>query len=352
VTPTVAPTATPTAAPTVAPTPGAPPPTSSGYGTGIAADDLANTQIGGTDNGPTTRVAYRFFTAGGTLTAIHPYFETGSGYSGGTGGTRRIELTTDTGTVLASTTYSGLTRFPVIPLSATIPTGAYRIVFTNIDPNAGANFVSANALFVWDVMAQPKYPGWQVLWDFGSGWQVRSRYLPILQLDGLPEGIGYMEAWQRTQPLIGGNAKVRERFTPSRSMSIGSVMVRLSRTGTGSSPLTVRLMQGSTTVASGTIPATSFPNGTPSDTSSNHNGWGTATLSASLLAGTVYDLLLTSPADTTFHAEAIREGEDYGFSAHFSEGRMQSSTDGTTFTDLPAPYGGNAGQGDLQFYFK
>jgi len=145
---------------------------------------------------------------------------------------------------------------------------------------------------------------------------------------------------------------VRERFTAGRSMSIGSVMVRLSRTGAGSSPLTVRLMQGSTTLASGAIAATTFPIGIPSNTSSNRNGWGTANLSASLVAGTVYDLLLTSPADTTFHAEAIREGVDYGFKEYFSEGRMQSSIDGTFFTDLPAPYGGNAGQGDLQFYLE
>src|SRR4029453_720813 len=162
-----------------------------------------------------------------------------------------------------------------------------------------------------------------------------------------------MEAWQTSQPAIGGNAKVRERFTPTSTVSVNSVQVRLKRDGSGSSPVTVSIMQGTTTVASGTISAGTFPVGSQCDCSGNHNGWGTVSLNATLNSGTTYDLLLTSPSDTVFRAEAIRQGSDYGFApfSYFADGRMQTSTDGTNFADLQAPYGGNAGQGDLQFWF-
>src|SRR5579859_2196830 len=79
------------------------------YGSKWAADSLANTRIGPVQ----IQGDYRFrATHTGTLAAIHTYFQTGSGYSGGTGGTYRIDLETDDGTanhfasgqVLATTT--------------------------------------------------------------------------------------------------------------------------------------------------------------------------------------------------------------------------------------------------------
>jgi hypothetical protein len=334
----------------------------------VAADTLANTQIGGTDNGPSTRVAYRFIPARATsLTAIRVYFETGSGYSGGTGGSRSVTIQTDSagkpsGTILGSAAISGTTRFLTIPIRASLVAGTpYHVVFTNTDPSPSANFVSANALYAWDLTSQPRYPGWQVLMDTGAGWVVRSRMLPILQLDDAmgSQGVGYMECWQTRQPAISGARRVREHFTVSggdRRVSEVSVRLKRDSTTTGTSPLTVRLESGGDLVATGTIPATSFPLGTQVDGPGNHNAWGTATFAApiTLVSGRTYDLVLSAPGDTVFRAMAIREGVSYSFDSdtYFADGIGQQD-DGSGWRGFDQPGGTTSStQGDVQFYFR
>ena len=114
------------------------------YGSKWAADGLANTVIGpGQIQGD-----YRFRSFHtGTLAAIHTYWQNGSGYGSGTGGTYRIDLETDDGTtnhfasghVLATTTElqpDNLFVTETFSSPATISSGVlYHIVYTNIDSN-------------------------------------------------------------------------------------------------------------------------------------------------------------------------------------------------------------------------
>ncbi|HEU4573025.1 MAG TPA: hypothetical protein VFR93_10090 [Candidatus Limnocylindrales bacterium] len=352
-TPTPKPTPTPTTAPTPTPTPTpSTAPLAAPFGMAIAADTLANTTI---DSSP---VSYRFIPhRSGTLSSIRVYFEIGSGYSGGDGGTRRVSLTTDSGSTITSTTTSGTNRFVTLPLSAPLTAGtAYRIVFTNTSSSPSSNFVSANALMTWGGGdgSQPKFAGWQVL----RGSTVRSGYLPILQLgfsDGGVDGIGYMECWQTSQPAIGGSNQVRESMTPSSTITVSQASVRLKRSNSGSSPVTVALTDAAGTVLrSGTIAASTFPVGSMVDGSGNVNAWGTAKFSSSvtLNAGTTYYLRVTSPSDTTYRAEAIRQGSSYGFSSGAYFGGVMQQNTGSGWAAVQAPYGGNGGEGDMQFYLR
>jgi hypothetical protein len=344
------------------------------YGVAINADTLANTQIGGTDNSGNTKVAYRFTPDhNGALAAIRVYFEIGSRYGGGNGGQRSVTIQSDaggkpSGTVLARTTISGNTRFRRITFtnSATLTAGVrYHVVFVNTDASPRSNFVSANALYVWDSVSpdQPMYgDDWAVLIDHGGGWSQRSNYTPILQLDysnGASDGIGYMEAWQRVQPAIGGTKKVRERFTVTGSnRTVTQVSVRLKRDGSaGSGALTVRLEDGSgNAIDEGTIPASAFPIGSQVDGSGNHNAWGTFRFSTTrtLVRGETYHLVLSAPSGTTFRAQPIREGVDYGFdpATYFADGTGQYDA-GSGWRGFDQPGGSsNSDQGDLQFYFR
>jgi hypothetical protein len=353
------------------------------YGSAIAADTLANTQVGGVNSGGfNARSAYRFRAGtSSSLTSIRIYLEDGSGYSGGNGGSLKVSVQTDDGTsahrpsgvVLASVSFqpgnpiSQRLRLVSFPAPATLRAGTlYHIVFNNVDPQPTQNFVSINGLFVWSAVTprQPKYNDldWAQLIDQGGGWVDRSRYTPILNLnyaDGRTDGVGYMEAWQKIQPAISGAHRVREHFTVGGAdRRVSSVSVRLKRDSTtsGTSPLTVRLETGGTLVAWGTVPATTFPLGTPDDGSGNHNAWGTITFASALtlVAGQTYDLVLTAPSDTVFRAMPIREGVEYSFDpdTYFADGLGQYDP-GTGWRGFDQPGGtSNSSQGDLQFYFE
>jgi len=127
------------------------------YGSKWAADSLANTRIGPVQ----VQGDYRFrATHTGTLAAIHTYFQTGTGYSGGTLGTYRIDLETDdgtpnhfaSGTVLATTTeLHPASHFVTETFSspAVISSGAlYHVVYTNIDASPAISYSSLDMLML------------------------------------------------------------------------------------------------------------------------------------------------------------------------------------------------------------
>lgn len=347
-----APTAQATAAPSNQPDPAL---VSSGmYGLGVATDTLANTT---TDQGP---VSYRFVAdRDATLAGVRVYFEIGSGYSGGDGGSRQITLESDdagrpSGTILATNVHNGLpsgaSRFVTFALAANLRAGeAYHVVFTN----SGAGFISANALYVRhseSAPIQPRYAGWQVL----RNGVVRDRFLPILELhwsDGATSGIGYMGTSQRgpeNQARIGGPYRVREVFAPQRDVTFTEVWVRLKRDPAGNlAALTVSL--GGRT---GAIAAAEFPIGTQTDDQGNRNAWSKIVVPPTTLgAGEQHALELSAPTGQVFRAQFVQKGSGYGFSSFFRDGHAERSIDGSAWT-MPLAFDSPTTSVDLQWFVR
>lgn len=340
------------------PTPQAEPsptPRTDAYGSVVGGDVLANTL---TSEGP---VSLRFIPdRSGPLSGVRVYFEVGTGYSGGDGGSRRITIETDTGgkpsgTVLATAWHSGLPgegsadRFVTFSLPATLEAGrAYHVVFTN----SGGGHISVNALLVWqpDPVGQPKFSGWQVL----RNGIVRNRFLPILELqwsDGARTGTGYINSWWRLPVPVGGADRAREWFIPQTDVTFSEVWVRVMKDGDGNgAPLRVTLA-GQTIL----IPATSVPNGTATGNSAQRSAWvGGRVEQTTIRAGTAQALELSADSGISYRAESLQKGADYGFSAYFQDGHAQRSMDGgQTWRGVPAWSSTETKTtGDLQWFVK
>jgi hypothetical protein len=339
------------------------------YGSAIAADGLANTQVGGTSCGCANAASsYRFRALQSSALSSIQIYVIGvgrSGYSAGDGGTLDISVQTDdgttshrpSGTVLARTAVAGssLPAFPRIEFVEPPDLTAgriYHVVFRNTDPEPRANFISIDSLSVETGALSPRQArysdtDWGQLIDTGSGWRIRPEFTPILQLNyanGARDGLGYMEAWVRDPKVISGQAKVRETFTVSggdRTVTSASVRVRRLE---GVGPLTLRLEEeGGSVIAEGTV----GPGGTGMS-------WRTVTFPAQyqLREGSRYNLVLSADPSTTYTTFAIREGTSYGFAAslNFADGWMQYTT-GDGWKDAEA-WEKPSREGDLQFYLR
>lgn len=354
-TPTVAPTPTPTPTPTVAPTP-TPAPTATplagtGYGPGIGADSLGNTQVGGTSCGcPNLSSDYRFrATSSGSLTSARIYIVDGSGYAGGTGGTIRMALETDSGglpsgTVLTSQSFVPgnpvkIGYLPLITFSspAVVTAGTlYHFVFTNTDPSPTVNYMSLDGLFSFGATyTEPALNSdFAQFLNSGSGWQLRPNYVPILDVNigGAHQGMGYMEVWVNAPAAIGGTNEIREQFTPKVTVTISKIDFR----GNGS-PV-VAFLAGQTA----TIPLTST------------TAFATGTFGApiTLVAGTTYSLVFTSTGSAS--SWGIERGNYYSFSpaTFFADGYGQYSTNaGGSWSGFNQPGGSsNNTNADAQWW--
>ncbi|GEM_PF-1356154 len=318
------------------------------YGSGFSADSLANTVVGGPSGNV---VSYRFQAKYTTpLEGFRIFFiwsTTKPGYNAGLGGTVRVDLFADDGTgahlptgpALATTSYGNIIPQNNFYPKLTFPNpvnltggGLYHLVFTNIDVDPVANYVSLDTLFT-DAQTAPMQPvisdaTFAVLFKpAGGAWKLRQGYTPTLELDYSTgsQGNGYMEVWSTNPKAVSGAASVRETFKvsgPSRNFS--KVNVRLSRTA-GSSPLTVRVEEADgTLVDEAAVPADRFPLGVST--------WVTAEfpLSHVLNTGVAYNLVLSCPGDTSFSAFPMRKGRDKGFSnsTFFPDGYAQFTTTG------------------------
>jgi hypothetical protein len=371
-TPTVAPTATPTSAPTATPTvaPTATPAAgqTGTYGAAFNFDTKANLQVGWTDH---AKVAHRFVaTTTSTLKSIRFQQRGGPVYSGGTGGTLRITVQTDSngvpsGTVLATASYtpgnSGVwTHYDVVTFSspATLTKGTrYNIVFENVDANSAANYFSVNELYTYSTVT-PRQPAfadadYAVLYAAPSTWSVQSKYTADMDLtyaDGTHDGMAYIANIIELYGTVSGSASVREHFTVSGgNRAVTKASVRVRRTS-GSSPLTIRLETGTGTLIEAVdVPASSIAASAPG----GDNGgsvWVTVTFSNphTLANGAAYNLRLTTATGTTYTSAPIREGTDVGLlSTAFRDGSGQSSSNGTSWADLYA-----YSPVDIQFYFR
>jgi hypothetical protein len=345
------------------------------YGSRWASDGLANTVIGpGQIQGD-----YRFrSTHAGTLAAIHTYWQNGSGYGAGTGGTYRIDLESDDGTsnhfasgkVLATTTElkpNNLFVTEKFASPATLTSGAlYHIVYTNIDNSPSANYTSLDMLWLQSgtTPSQPTLPDtdWAHLYNEGTvaapAWHWRhgtseGDYMPVLELvygDGTIAGCGYMEVWvDSSRKTVSGNSQTRETFTVSGGDKIAASFSLRIRKDSGVDPLTVTLQNGSgTKIESGTIPVTIF---------SSSDAWATYTFSTprTLTNATTYSIVLSAPGTSSYSLFPIREGASYNFdpATYFSDGLAQFSTNnGSNWTNWTDESGGPSVEGDLQFFFN
>lgn len=347
------------------------------YGTKWGADELANTQIG-----PNIQGSYRFrATHSGTLTAIHTYWQTGVGYSAGTGGTYKIEIQTDdgtanhfpTGTVLATkasaTSPAGLFTTDTFASPATLTSGTlYHVVYTNTNGSPSVNYTSLDLLWLnaGGLPMEPTIPDtdWAHLYNGGTigspAWHWRRTaggddgdYIPILELvfgDGTITGNGYMESWINTsRKNISGVNQVRENFTVSGGDQLASAFSVRMRKASGTDPLTVTLKNGAgTTIESGTIANGSF---------SASDAWVTYTFGTprTLSSGTTYNIILSAPGTSSFNLFPIREGVSFNFDSptFFADGNAQFSTNtGSTWsTTWPDESANPSTQADIQFYF-
>jgi hypothetical protein len=343
------------------------------YGSGYSADSLANTVVGGPS---ANSLSFRFQAKySSPLKAIQVFFiwsNTEVGYQAGQGGTIKVSLMADdgsaahlpTGAALATLSYGNIiaqnNNYPVLafPSPAALVGGhIYHLVFTNVDPNPVANYISLDSIYTNNQTA-PMQPS-QADTDFaalvkaGTGaWKLRQGFTPTLELDfadGGTQGNGYMEVWSTNPKTISGSAMTRETFKvsgPSRTFT--KVKVRLERLA-GTDPLTLTLAEADGTVmATGTIPAASILTGVAN--------WATCTLPLShvLATGVGYTLTLSSPATTQYSIYPIRKGSDKGFSNYtvFPDGYAQFTTTGSTgWTGWNMWGTPNLTTSDLQFMF-
>ena len=320
--------------------------TERGYGSGINADGLANTQVGGSDCGcapPGARTSYRFRASGSVLKSIRIFIQDGPGYGSGSGGSMRVDLEADdtpdhipSGKSLASVSLKPgnpvSDHFPLLEFAHPVALTAgqlYHLVFTNTDLAPMVNFQSVNALYTKIPLTprQPRYSDldWAQLLNTGKGWSVRPEYTPVLQLnyaDAVPEGIGYIEAWPNTPKRISATAAVRETLTISGGDElVGGFAIRLKRLG-GDGTLKATLQEGDVVLTQAAIAASSVP---------RDLGWVRLNFpaQATLHSGKQYSIVLSGSDSASFATFPIRQGTSYGFSpatvfgdgfAEFSEG--------------------------------
>ena len=349
------------------------PVTSGGYGSGLGADDLANTVLGGPE---LNRASYRFQALhGGILRGVRVFFiwsTQKAGYQAGEGGTIRVDLEADsglpdhlpTGQPLATVTYGNIisqnVNYPelVFPQAPTLTGGAYyHLVFSNVDPQPKTNFISLDSLYC-DAQVFARQPSVNdasaavLLSSDGGRWSTRQGFTPILELDyssGSSQGFGYVEVWSTNPKLISGNAQVREAFTVSGlPRPFTRIRVRLRRVA-GASPLTVRVEEADgTLIEQGTVPASQVLAGVSTWVAISFP------LSQTLAPGVAYHLVLSAPADTEYSAYPLRKGLDKGFSdyAAFADGHAEYTTTGaggwTGWDMWGTP---DLKTGDLQFLF-
>jgi hypothetical protein len=249
-------------------------------------------------------------------------------------------------------------------------------IFSNIDPDPKANWVSLDNLWLYNKVGSQRQPCWpdadlDILEKNEAGnWVVYNRgtgsITPVLELayaDGASQGQGYIQGYCAPQTVaddgwvnpkaIQGSSGVRESFTVSGgNKTVVSVSVRVNRIS-GGSPLALSLLaaDGTTVLAAGTV---MVPVGGAATSSFRGESWVTVTFPGpfTLVSGTAYFLELSSPEDTLHQTHALTRGTPYGFSAStcFADGCAQFTT-GSGWSGFDVWGLQNRTDCDLQFYF-
>lgn len=349
------------------------------YRGGVQCDSRDNHRIGSTGN---NKVSHRFIASTTSAVTGFRLQERGLGggttYSGGTGGTIRASMQADvnglpSGTMLCSTQWNPgnpTGSWEVWPLhtfssGATLTAGqTYHMVLENIDPNPTVNYISINDLFWFNNGANisgrrtPCYPDEFATLERTTGaWNLGSNLTPIFDLiyaNGVHDGcnyIGSMESYYRK--IISTTSMVRERFTATESYTIDHVSVKVKRiSGTGD--LTIAIKEGSTTLASGTVPASEimlggYPNVAADWTwQYGNNSWATIEAAVTIETGHTYDVQLSTDASTEYICVGVQQGDSKGMDGPNFGGVAQYTTNsGSSWGGLYA-YDNT----DLQFFFS
>lgn len=200
------------------------------YGNPLGADTLSNLRIGL----DVVALSYRFHsTRSDSVQSVRVYIKSGEGYSGGNGGTLRLDLVTDdpkgdipTNQVLASAIATYLPRgkfnrlfeFKHPPL---VSAGAYyHLVFSNSAPDPRVDFISINNLLAAKGgQSQLAEPSVLTKKQTGSPWLLRADHFPIFALEysnGDLLGQGYIDALSESAVfLIKGTNRAREKVSIS-----------------------------------------------------------------------------------------------------------------------------------------
>src|SRR5665213_435404 len=346
------------------------------YGSGVASDGLANTTIGPWGN----EVSYRFLaTHSGVLQQATVYLITDiGGYSGGNGGTIRVDIRTDDGTSAHNPSGNILTTY-FISNAASLPAPQryiyvmnfsntptltagqiYHMTFENVDSNPSSNFISVDSLYQSTTQSSfppaPSDPYAAVLTAWGAGsWSPRDGFAPVYELDyqdGASEGIGYVAGWVGVPASVSGPIPLRETFTVTGSqIRVASAAVRVARIN-GDDPVVVRFEQADgTMIEEGYIDASNIP---LSSASSPNYYWASFNFSEShaLVPGQTYHLVVECDATSTYQAVALQKGHYYGFqpTTYFPDGNAEVKVNDswTGWTEWGVS---NRIDDDLQFYF-
>jgi hypothetical protein len=346
------------------------------YGSGVGSDGLANTTIGPWGS----ELSYRFrATHSGVLQQATIYLIPDiSGYSGGNGGTIRVDIRTDDGTsahhpsgnILTTYFISNAASLPapqryfyVMKFSNTPTLNAgqiYHMTFQNVDSNPSSNFISVDSLYQATTQSAfppaPSDPSAAVLTAWGGGgWAPREGFAPVYELDyqdGASEGIGYVAGWVGVPAAISGSVPLREIFTVTGSQTrVVTAAVRVARVR-GEDPVVIRFEEADgTMIEEGYIDASNIP---LSSASSPNYYWATFvfTESHALVPGVTYHLVVECDATSTYQAVALQKGHYYGFpsTTFFADGNAEVKVNDswTGWTEWGVS---NRIDDDLQFYF-
>lgn len=339
-------------------------PVAATYGIPWGADSLANLEVG-RYAGRIVGIRWRAL-RNGSVPSIAVYNKTGVDYSAGTGGRRRCDVMSDDGSsnhfpsgailatspsVATANVEQAFTHTFTSPLT-TVAGTLYHFVFTNTDATPTANYVSLNSLnnFSGPNQANPLQPGISnldcaVVWQSsGPPWVRHPDRTPIFTLnyaDGSRDGQSYYDALSQSglRNIKGANEAIRLNFTPTQTLTVGRVWVRLMKLAGETVALACILKTAAgATIDTATIAAASVPVGSSGGIASGSGAsWvnGVFGSNRTLTDGTNYRLEVWSTASATgYQAWPIQRG-GVGFAATF--------TASNRFTDGNWEYTTNAG---------
>ncbi len=290
------------------------------YGNPLAADTLSNLRIGV----DVAQMSYRFRSIrSDAVQSVRVYVKRGEGYSGGNGGTLRLDLVADdpkdhtpVNQVLASAFATDLLDGPfnrVFTFEKPIPlTGDlyYHLVFSNCAPEPDLDFVSINNLVVLgggqSSLADPSV---LTKGQLGSSWVLRADHIPIFALQYTNSGRlgqGYIDALSQSGVFhIKGTNQAREEIAISgEDIRITEANVRVRDPLSSPADLSVSIEDSKGNVLS--VTRAQVGSGANYD-------WVKFALHAplTLRSGETYDLVLSSEAGVdTF---PLQGGARYGF---------------------------------------
>lgn len=364
------------------------------YGSGIQTDGLGNIPLGSTQfEAPySVEISLRFRAQHtGQLRAIRVYLMFGEdethpsepGYSGGSGGTVRVEIRRDDGTAnhapVATAFGTAVHRNPIaagivpqIAFPAPLPRleagRLYHLVFANGDRDPKTNFVSLNFNWYEGVRGrrQPTYSDTDLFtllrlnggpWTDATATFEGQNHTPVFELDyadNFVEGrSGYIEVWGDSPHQISGPQQVRETFrVTGRPRRVSRVSVRVARRR-GTEPLIVRLERADgARIDQGPAVVSSAPTTTG-------YVWMTYAFPSPrmLLPGQTYNLVLLAPSTSAYETIAMRKGEEddlFSPGVFFADGRAEQTTPAGWADWIPYATWGEGvrrADADLQFYF-